>query len=66
MRTPLHRRALVVPAALTVVALALSACSGGDVTTLSSTPTTDAALTLTVQRSPAGPILATGGGRHAL
>jgi predicted lipoprotein with Yx(FWY)xxD motif len=35
---------------------------GGDVTTLSSPPTTDPALALTLQKSPAGPILATGGG----
>jgi predicted lipoprotein with Yx(FWY)xxD motif len=40
----------------------LAACVGGSVTTLTSPPTTDEALTLTVQRSPVGPILATGGG----
>ena len=37
------------------------AASSG-VTTLSVPPTTDVSLTLTVQRSPVGPILATGGG----
>jgi predicted lipoprotein with Yx(FWY)xxD motif len=39
----------------------LAAC-GGPVTTLTSPPTTDDALALTTQRSPAGPILATGSG----
>jgi len=62
MRVGLRRSALVVPAAVSVVALALAACGGSDVTTLSAPPTTDASLTLTLQRSPAGPILATGGG----
>jgi predicted lipoprotein with Yx(FWY)xxD motif len=56
--------ALVVPAALLGLGLLLSACggAGGGVTTLSNTPTTDASLTLTLQHSPAGLILATGGG----
>jgi predicted lipoprotein with Yx(FWY)xxD motif len=61
----LRRSALVVPAALvsTVVAgLIGTACTGTDVTTLSAPPTTNVALTLTVQRSPVGPILATGDG----
>jgi predicted lipoprotein with Yx(FWY)xxD motif len=40
----------------------LAACGGGAATTLPSPPTTDAQLTLTVQRTPAGPILATGTG----
>jgi predicted lipoprotein with Yx(FWY)xxD motif len=40
----------------------LSACVGGNVTTLTIPPTTDLSLTLTIQRSPAGPILASGGG----
>ncbi len=40
----------------------LAACGSGAVTTLPSPPTTDAQLTLTVQRSPAGRILATGTG----
>ena len=57
----LRRARLVVPAALVGLALSLSACGGG-VSTLSSPPTTDASLTLTLQRSPVGPILATGGG----
>ena len=35
---------------------------GANVTTLSGTPTTDSSLTLTLQHSPVGPILATGGG----
>ena len=48
---------------LAVLALALTACgSGGVVTTLSAPPTTDTSLTLTLQRSPVGPILSTGGG----
>jgi predicted lipoprotein with Yx(FWY)xxD motif len=59
----LRRPALVVPAALLLSALACAACAnGGNVTTLSAPPTTDASLTLTVQHSPAGPILATGNG----
>jgi predicted lipoprotein with Yx(FWY)xxD motif len=44
------------------LALLLSACVGGSVSTLTSPPTTDPALTLTIQRSPVGPVLATGGG----
>lgn len=39
----------------------LAAC-GGSVTTLSTPPTTDESVALTTQRSPEGPILATGGG----
>ena len=63
MRRQLRPSAGVVPAALAVLVLALTACSGGgDVTTLSAPPTTDISLTLTLQRSPVGPILATGGG----
>ncbi len=58
----LRRTALAVPAALALLALVLTACSGGDVTVLSAPPTTDTSLTLTLQRSPVGPILATGGG----
>ncbi len=54
--------ALVVPAALAAFALVVSGCGGAGVTTLSSPPTTDSALTLTMQRSPVGPILATGRG----
>jgi predicted lipoprotein with Yx(FWY)xxD motif len=53
----------ILPAALAGAALLLSACAGGgDVTTLSAPPTTDASLTLAVERSPAGPILTTGTG----
>jgi predicted lipoprotein with Yx(FWY)xxD motif len=59
----LRRPALVVPAALVLAALALTACAnGGSVTTLSAPPTTNPSLTLTLQKSPAGPILATGSG----
>ncbi|HWF15668.1 MAG TPA: hypothetical protein VG244_05760 [Acidimicrobiales bacterium] len=59
----LRRTALIVPAALLLSALTFAACgNGGGVTTLSSPPTTDASLTLTLQRSPGGPILATGDG----
>jgi len=57
----LRRPALVVTAAFTA-ALALTACNSGPVTQLSSPPTTDASLTLTLQHSPDGDILATGGG----
>jgi predicted lipoprotein with Yx(FWY)xxD motif len=57
----LRRRALVAPAALIGAALALTGCGSG-ATTLTAPPTTDPALTLTVQRSPGGPILATGRG----
>jgi len=39
----------------------LAAC-GGPVTTLSTPPTTDESVALTIQRSPDGSILATGGG----
>ena len=62
MGQPLRRSALIVPAALAGLALLLTACGGDGVTTLSSPPTTDSSLTLTLQHSPAGPILATGGG----
>jgi predicted lipoprotein with Yx(FWY)xxD motif len=59
----LRRPAFVVPAALALSALAFAACAnGGNVTTLSAPPTTDPSLTLTLQKSPAGPILATGNG----
>ncbi len=59
-RTGWRRRALGVPALFALVAL--GACGNSGVTTLSATPTTDRSLTLTLQRSPVGPILATGGG----
>jgi len=58
----LRRSALVVPAAFAALALMLSACGNSGVTTLSSPPTTNPSLTLTLQHSPVGPILATGGG----
>jgi predicted lipoprotein with Yx(FWY)xxD motif len=59
----LRRAALVVPAALLLSALSLTACvDNTDVTTLSAPPTTDESLTLTLLKSPAGPILATGNG----
>ena len=59
----LRRTALAVPAALAGLTLLLSACGGGGgVTTLSGPPTTDSSLTLALQHSPVGPILATGGG----
>ncbi len=60
--TTLRRPAHIVPAALVGLALLLSACGNSGVTTLSSPPTTDPSLTLTLQHSPVGQILATGGG----
>jgi predicted lipoprotein with Yx(FWY)xxD motif len=63
MRRVLRPSSGLVPAACALLALGLASCAGGgDVTTLSVPPTTDNSLTLTLQRSPAGPILATGGG----
>lgn len=59
-RARLRRSALAVPAALVGLAVSLSGCANSDVTTLSSPPTTDPSLTLTLQRSPVGPILANG------
>jgi predicted lipoprotein with Yx(FWY)xxD motif len=62
-RGRLRRAALVAPAAIVLCAVAFAACgNAGNVTTLSAPPTTDASLTLTLQKSPAGQILATGGG----
>jgi predicted lipoprotein with Yx(FWY)xxD motif len=58
----LRRTALVIPAVLAGLALALSACGGAGVTTLSAPPTTDTSLTLALEHSPVGPILTTGGG----
>jgi predicted lipoprotein with Yx(FWY)xxD motif len=58
----LRRSALVLPAALVTAALVLCACGSSGVTTLSAPPTTDESLALTMQRSPVGPILATGRG----
>ena len=62
IRATLRRPILALPAAFIGLALTVSACSNAGVTTLSSPPTTDASLTLTLQHSPVGPILATGGG----
>jgi predicted lipoprotein with Yx(FWY)xxD motif len=55
-------RALVVAGALVGLALSVVACGNAGVTTLTNPPTTDPSLTLTLQHSPVGPILATGGG----
>ncbi len=62
MGSRLRRSAFAFPAALAALALLLGACGGAGVTTLSAPPTTDTSLTLTLQHSPVGPILATGGG----
>jgi predicted lipoprotein with Yx(FWY)xxD motif len=62
MRGSLRRSALVIPAVLALSALGVAACGNSGVTTLSAPPTTDVSLTLTLQRSPAGMILATGAG----
>jgi predicted lipoprotein with Yx(FWY)xxD motif len=58
----LRHPALALAAGLTVVALTASACDSGSVTTLSSPPTTDSSLTLSIQHTPDGQILATGTG----
>jgi predicted lipoprotein with Yx(FWY)xxD motif len=58
----LRHPALALVAGLTVVALTASACDNGSVTTLSSPPTTDSSLTLSIQHTPDGEILATGTG----
>ena len=62
IRAGLRRATLVVPAALVGLALVLSACGNSSVTDLSAPPTTNPSLTLTLQHSPEGPILATGAG----
>ena len=63
MVSRLRRPAFGIPAALVLVSLTFSACAnGGTTTTLSAPPTTNPSLTLTLQTSPAGPILATGNG----
>ena len=59
---PLRAPGRIGPAALVGAALLLSACSGGNVTTLTAPPTTDPSLTLALEHSPAGPILTTGTG----
>jgi predicted lipoprotein with Yx(FWY)xxD motif len=56
------RLARILPAAFVGLALVFAACNNQNSTTLSAPPTTDVSLTLTLQRSPVGPILATGGG----
>ncbi len=58
----LRRSAGIGAAACIGSALLFAACVGDNVTTLSAPPTTDTTLTLTLQHSPAGQILATGGG----
>ena len=58
-----RRATLVAAAALLLSCLTFTACGGGGTTTtLSAPPTTDPSLTLTLQKSPGGPILATGNG----
>jgi predicted lipoprotein with Yx(FWY)xxD motif len=58
----LRRPTFIVAAALVTLALTAAACNTGPVTTLSSPPTTDNTLTLTIQHTPEGSILATGTG----
>jgi predicted lipoprotein with Yx(FWY)xxD motif len=58
----LRRLAHILPATVVGAALLFTACNNQNSTTLSAPPTTDASLTLTLQKSPVGPILATGGG----
>ncbi len=62
MRGRLRPTALIGAAAATLSALLLGACGNNNVTQLTSTPTTNQSLTLTLQKSPQGDILATGGG----
>jgi predicted lipoprotein with Yx(FWY)xxD motif len=57
----LRARSVVGAAAFIGSALVFAGCAGNSAT-LTVPPTTDPSLTLTVQRSPVGPILATGGG----
>ncbi len=56
------RRPTLIAAALVASGFAVSACNSGSVTQLTSPPTTDSSLTLTIQHTPDGDILATGGG----
>ena len=63
MLGPLRRPAWLLTAALAGSAFALTACNSGPVTQLTSPPTTDSSLTLTIQHTPDGDILATGGGQ---
>jgi predicted lipoprotein with Yx(FWY)xxD motif len=53
---------LVGAAALLGAALTLAACGGTNVTTLSTPPTTDTSLTLSIQHTPQGSIVTTGTG----
>ena len=53
---------LIGAAAGICAALILSACGNSNVTTLTATPTTDASLTLILEHTPQGEILATGTG----
>jgi predicted lipoprotein with Yx(FWY)xxD motif len=62
VRIGLLRTATILSAVLVTAALTFAGCANDNVTTLSAPPTTDTSLTLTLQHSPAGPILATGGG----
>jgi len=59
---PPHRVAGLGAAACICSALLFAACVDTNVTTLSAPPTTDTTLTLTLQHSPSGDILATGSG----
>jgi predicted lipoprotein with Yx(FWY)xxD motif len=52
----------ILPVVVLGLAVVFAACNNQNSTTLSVTPTTNASLTLTLQKSPVGPILATGGG----
>jgi predicted lipoprotein with Yx(FWY)xxD motif len=63
-RSPARLLQTAAPVVATIgLALALSGCGdNAGVTTLSNPPTTNPSLTLTLQRSPVGPILATGAG----
>jgi predicted lipoprotein with Yx(FWY)xxD motif len=62
MTAALRARVLVGAAAFIGSGLAGAGCAGGNSTTLTVPPTTDPSLTLTVQHSPVGSILATGSG----
>jgi predicted lipoprotein with Yx(FWY)xxD motif len=61
MRIHLGRQFAIAVGLLAVVS-SMAACGGTNVTTLSSPPTTDTSLTLTIQHTPQGSILATGTG----
>ncbi|MGH9087008.1 MAG: COG4315 family predicted lipoprotein [Acidimicrobiales bacterium] len=58
------RNALALVACLVVGGGLLAACDGGtSVTTVTGTPRTDPSVTIAIEPSPAGPVLATGRGR---